>query len=96
MKNFKSEVYAVMAVMADVVIDTEKFDQGNESAGRRARVALSKIAGRCVLLKREMMAATRHKREHGLARCLRMAAAAVVDRRMEELAAQFRGEEVGQ
>ena len=96
MKKFRDEMNEVMAVLADAVVDAEKFDNGNESAGRRARVALSKIAGRCVLLKREMMAATRHKREHGLARCLRMAAAAVVDRRMEELAAQFRGEEVGQ
>ena len=45
------------------MIDAEKFDQGNESAGRRARVALSKIAGCCVLLKREMMAATKGREE---------------------------------
>lgn len=59
MKNFRDEVNAVMAALSDAMLDAEKFDQGNESAGRRARVALSKIAGRCVLLKREMMAATK-------------------------------------
>ena len=59
MKNFRDEVNAVMAVLADAVVDAEQFDNGNESAGRRARVALSKIAGRCALLKREMMAATK-------------------------------------
>lgn len=59
MKKFRDEVNAVMAALSDAVIDAEKFDNGNESAGRRARVALSKIAGRCALLKREMMAATK-------------------------------------
>lgn len=62
MKNFRDEVNAVMAVLADVVIDAEKFDKGNESAGRRARVALSYIAGRCVLLKREMMDVSKARR----------------------------------
>ena len=61
MQNFRDEVNAVMAVLADAVVDAEKFDHGNESAGRRARVALSKIAGRCVLLKREMMAVTKRR-----------------------------------
>ena len=59
MKNFRDEVNAVMAALSDAMLDAEKFDNGNESAGRRARVALSKIAGRCALLKREMMAATK-------------------------------------
>ena len=63
MKNFKDEVNAVMAALSDAMLDAEKFDKGNESAGRRARVALSKIAGRCVLLKREMMAATKGREE---------------------------------
>ena len=49
-----------------------------------------------VRINHEVITTFTHKREHGLARCLRMAAAAVVDRRMEELAAQFRGEEGGQ
>ena len=34
MKNFRDEVNAVMAALSDAVIDAEKFDQGNESAGR--------------------------------------------------------------
>ena len=59
MKKFRDEVNAIMSVLADAVIDAEKFDKGNESAGRRARVALNKIARRCALLKREMMAATK-------------------------------------
>ena len=63
MKNFRDEVNAVMAALSDAMFDAEKFDQGNESAGRRARVALSKIAGRCALLKREMMAATKGREE---------------------------------
>ena len=49
-----------------------------------------------VRINHEVIATFRHKREHGLARCLRMAAAAVVDRRMGELVAQFNREEVGQ
>ena len=59
MQNFRDEVNATMSVLADAVIDAEKFDKGNEGAGRRARVALNKIARRCALLKREMMAATK-------------------------------------
>ena len=49
-----------------------------------------------VRINHEVIATFQHKREHGLARCLRMAAAAVVDRRMGELVAQFNREEVGQ
>jgi len=63
MKKFRDEMNEVMAVLADAVVDAEKFDNGNESAGRRARVAPSKIAGRCGLLKREMMAATKGREE---------------------------------
>ena len=62
MKNFRDEVNAVMAALADVKVDAEKFDNGNESAGRRARVAMGKIAGRCAQLKREMLAARNEKR----------------------------------
>lgn len=40
-----------------------------------------------VLINREVIATFRHKREHGLARCLRMAAAAVEARRAKELQA---------
>ena len=43
----------------------------------------------------EVIARFKHKREHGLARCLRMAAAAVGDVRAKELQAYF-GEDVGQ
>ena len=63
MKNFRDEVNEVRAMLMGAEIDAEKFDNGNESAGRRARVALSKIAGRCVLLKREMMAATKGRED---------------------------------
>ena len=63
MKNFKSEVYAVMAVMADVVIDTEKFDQGNESAGRWARVALRDVEKRCAAIRKDMMAESKKRQE---------------------------------
>ena len=63
MKKFRDEANAVMAALSDAMFDAEKFDQGNESAGRRARVALSKIAGRCVLLKREMMATSKERQE---------------------------------
>ena len=63
MQNFRDEVNAVMAELADAVVEAENFDQGNEPAGRRARVALINIAGRCVLLKREMMAATKGRED---------------------------------
>ena len=39
-----------------------------------------------VRINREVIATFRHKREHGLARCLRMAAAAVEDVRARSLA----------
>ena len=42
-----------------------------------------------VRINHEVIAAFRHKREHGLARCLRMAAAAVEDVRAKELQAYF-------
>ena len=45
-----------------------------------------------VRINREVIATFRHKRDHGLARCLRMAAAAVEDVRAKELQAYF-GEE---
>ena len=63
MKKYRDEANAVMAALSDAMFDAEKFDQGNESAGLRARVALSKIAVRCVLLKRDMMAATKGREE---------------------------------
>ena len=45
-----------------------------------------------VRINREVIATFRHKREHGLARCLRMAAASVEARRAKELRA-YLGEE---
>ena len=56
MKNFKDEVKAVMAVLNDVGVDAEKFGQGNESAGRRARVALRDVEKRCACIRKDMMA----------------------------------------
>ena len=49
-----------------------------------------------VRINHEVIATFRHKREHGLSRCLRMAAAAVVNRRIGKFVAQFNTEEVGQ
>ena len=42
-----------------------------------------------VRINHEVIATFRHKRDHGLARCLRMAAAAVEDGREKELQAYF-------
>ena len=42
-----------------------------------------------VRINREVIATFRHKREHGLAQCLRMAADAVEDVRARELQAYF-------
>ena len=42
-----------------------------------------------VRINHEVIATFQHKREHGLARCLRMAAAAVDDVRAKELQAYF-------
>lgn len=64
MKNyFRDEVNAVMATLSDAVIDAEKFDQGNESAGRRARVALRDIEKRCAAIRRLMMATSQERLE---------------------------------
>ena len=63
MKNFKDEENAVMAAMADVVIDAEKFDKGNESAGRRARVELRDVEKRCVAIRKDMMAESKKRQE---------------------------------
>ena len=59
MKKFRDEMNEVMAVLADAVVDAEKFDQGNESAGRRARVALGAISTRCKTLRQDMISATK-------------------------------------
>ena len=61
MKNFKEEVNAVMAALSDAVIDAEKFDQGNESAGRRARVALRDVEKRCACIRKDMMAESKER-----------------------------------
>ena len=42
-----------------------------------------------VRINHEVIATFTHKREHGLARCLRMASAAVADARVRELQAYF-------
>ena len=44
-----------------------------------------------VRINREVIATFRHKRDHGLARCLRMAAAAVEGRAGEKVASIFWG-----
>ena len=59
MKKFRDEVNAVMAALSDAMLDAEKFDQGNESAGRRARVALGSISTRCKALRQDMISATK-------------------------------------
>ena len=63
MKNFRDEVNAVMAALSDAMLDAEKFDQGNESAGRRARVALRDIEKRCACIRKDMMAESKERRE---------------------------------
>ena len=62
MKNFRDEVNAIMSVLADAVIDAEKFDKGNESAGRRARVALRDVEKRCACIRKDMMAESNERR----------------------------------
>lgn len=63
MKNFRDEVNAVMAALSDAMFDAEKFDQGNESAGRRARVALLDVKKRCACIWKDMMAESNKRRE---------------------------------
>ena len=63
MKNFRDEVNAVMAALSDAMFDAEKFDQGIESAGRRARVALRDIEKRCAAIRKDMMAESKERRE---------------------------------
>ncbi|MFA7031918.1 MAG: hypothetical protein WC153_06690 [Candidatus Methanomethylophilaceae archaeon] len=63
MKKFRDEVNAVMAALSDAMFDAEKFDNGNESAGRRARVALRDVEKRCVCIRKDMMAESKERRE---------------------------------
>lgn len=63
MKNFRDEVNAIMAVLADAVIDAEKFDKGNESAGRRARVALCDVEKRCACIRKDILAESKEREE---------------------------------
>ena len=63
MKNFRDEVNAIMSVLADAVIDAEKFDKGNESAGRRARVALRDVEKRCACTRKDILAESKERRE---------------------------------
>ena len=63
MKNFRDEVNAIMSVLADAVIDAEKFDKGNESAGRRARVALRDVEKRCACIRKDILAESKGRQE---------------------------------
>ena len=63
MKNFRDEVNAIMSVLADAVIDAEKFDKGNESAGRRARVAMMDVSNSLREIRRAMIATTDKRAE---------------------------------
>ena len=63
MKNFKGEVNEVRAMLMGAEIDAEKFDNGNESAGRRARVALRDVEKRCACIRKDMMAESKERRE---------------------------------
>ena len=61
MKKFRDEVNAAMASLADAVIDAEKFDKGNESAGRRARVALRDVEKRCACIRKDILAESKER-----------------------------------
>ena len=63
MKNCRDEVNAIMSVLADAVIDAEKFDKGNESAGRRARVALRDVEKRCACIRKDILAESKEREE---------------------------------
>ena len=63
MKNFRDEVNAIMSVLADAVIDAKKFDNGNESAGRRARVALRDVEKRCACIRKDILAESKEREE---------------------------------
>lgn len=64
MKNhFRGEVNEVVAMLSDAMIDADKFDQGNESAGRRARVELRDIEKRCAAIRKDMMAKSKEREE---------------------------------
>lgn len=63
MTKFRNEVNGVSATLAKAAVDAEKFDNGNESAGRRARVAMGAISTRCKELRQEMIAVTKAREE---------------------------------
>ena len=66
MENYRDEVNAIMAVLADAVIDAEKFDKGNESAGRRARSALMEASKVCRSVRQRMIETTNGRAERRL------------------------------
>ena len=43
--------------------NAEKFDNGNESAGRRARVALRDVEKRCACIRKDILAESKERRE---------------------------------
>lgn len=64
MKNhFTGEVNEVVTVLSDAMVDADKFDQGNESAGRRARGALRDIEKRCAAIRKDILAESKEREE---------------------------------
>ena len=63
MSMHKDEVKALIAELVDIKADTEKFDKGNESAGRRARVALRDVEKRCACIRKDILAESKERRE---------------------------------
>ena len=63
MKNFRDEVNAVMAVLADVVVDAEEFDQGNGSTGWWTRMALRDVEKRCACIRKDILAESKGRQE---------------------------------
>ena len=43
--------------------NAEKFDKGNESAGRRARVALRDVEKRCACIRKDILAESKEREE---------------------------------
>ena len=61
--TYRNLVNALIKQMVIARDNAEKFDNGNESAGRRARTALIDIAHNCAEIRKAMLATTAGRAE---------------------------------
>ena len=61
--TYRDQVNAVVEQVVNIRNEAEKFDNGNESAGRRARVAMMDVSNSLREIRRAMIATTDKREE---------------------------------